>query len=148
MMAPHNTKATYCMHENQPTVWVIEDDEFMASLLRFVLERRQMLIVRIADGRSALKRIDEGHACDAVVLDLMLPQTSGMDVLMHMRQNPLWADKPVLVLSVLDDEVSMARALANGASDYLTKPFDPEEFLARLGQCLSTHARGQDAARI
>lgn len=136
------------MHENQPSVWVIEDDEFMASLLRFILERQQMQVTRVADGRSALKLIDEGHACDAVVLDLMLPQTSGMEVLAHMKKNPLWAAKPVLVLSALDDASSMARALAAGASDYLTKPFDPQEFLARLGQCLGTHARGQRAACI
>lgn len=136
------------MHENQPSVWVIEDDEFMASLLRFILERQQMQVTRVADGRSALKLIDEGHACDAVLLDLMLPQTSGMEVLAHMKKHPLWAARPVLVLSALDDAASMARALAAGASAYLTKPFDPEELLTRLRQCLGTPVGGQRAACV
>jgi DNA-binding response OmpR family regulator len=136
------------MHQKTPSVWVIEDDEFMASLLRFILERQQMQVTRVADGRSALKLIDEGHACDVVLLDLMLPQTSGMEVLAHMQKTPLWATKPVLVLSALDDDASMARALAAGSRDYLTKPFDPEELLARLMQCLDTHAGEQRAFSV
>ena len=118
---------------NKPSaILVIEDDDFTASLLQFVLERQQMQVTRVADGRTALNLIAQGHACDAVLLDLMLPQVSGTEVLRQLRQHPDWAQCPVLVLSALDSGEDMARAFAAGASDYLTKPFNPEELLARL----------------
>jgi len=124
------------MNEKKPSILVIEDDEFTASLLQFVLVRQQMHVTRVADGRAALAWIEEGHACDAVVLDLMLPQISGMQVLMHMQQHPDWSSRPVLVLSAIDAGSEIARAFQAGASDYLTKPFNPEELLARLGRLL------------
>lgn len=121
-----------------PSILVIEDDEFMASLAQFVLERQQLQVMRVADGRAAMALIDAGHRCDAVLLDWLLPQISGMEVLTRMKQHPDWASRPVLVLSALDDGAEIARALQAGAADYLTKPFNPEELSARLLRCLKT----------
>lgn len=135
------------MHNHTPSILVIEDDEFTASLLRFVLERQHMHVTRVADGRSAMALINDGHPCDAVMLDLMLPQISGMEVLMHMQQHPDWVSKPVIVLSALDDGSEIARAFQAGAADYLTKPFNPEELLARLARFLQTAPGSARAAR-
>lgn len=120
------------MSDKPNSILVIEDDDFTAALLQFLLERQQMQVTRVADGRAALNRIAQGHACDAVLLDLMLPQVSGTEVLRQLRQHPGWANRPVLVLSALDSGEDIAHAFTSGASDYLIKPFNPEELLARL----------------
>jgi DNA-binding response OmpR family regulator len=135
------------MHNPTPSILVIEDDEFTASLLRFVLERQHMQVTRVADGRSAITLIDDAPAYDAVVLDLLLPQINGMEVLKRMQQHPDWETRPVIVLSALDDGSEIARAFAAGASDYLTKPFNPEELLARLDRLLQVATRNPRATR-
>jgi DNA-binding response OmpR family regulator len=135
------------MQTQKPSILVIEDDEFTAALLRFVFERQQMQVTRVADGRSAMELIRDGHECDAVVLDWMLPQISGLEVLLQIQKHPGWASKPVLVLSAQDDGAQIARAFQAGAADYMTKPFNPEELLARLGRLIRNTERISSASR-
>ena len=123
------------------SILVVEDDDFMASLLQFLLERQQMRVTRVADGRAALDRLEGEPAFDAVLLDLMLPRVGGHQVLEHIRQRPGWRDTPVLVLSALDGSSDIVQALDGGADDYLCKPFNPEELLARLRRLLRTRDR-------
>lgn len=125
------------MQQEKHSILVIEDDAFMASLLDFMLARQNLEVSRVADGQAALDCLEAGQLPDAVVLDLMLPQVSGMQVLERMKACPAWADVPVLVLSALDAGAEVARAFQAGASDYVTKPFNPEEFMARLTRLLS-----------
>ena len=113
-------------------ILVVEDDAFMASLLRFMLERQGALVTVQGDGRAALEWLQGDAQVDTVVLDLRLPQLSGIEVLGQMRQLPARVATPVLVLSALDTGAEVAAALDAGAGDYLTKPFNPEELLARL----------------
>lgn len=124
-------------------ILVVEDDAFMASLLRFMLERHGAQVMVMVDGRSALDCLRADTRMDAVLLDLRLPQLSGMEVLAQMRQLPARTATPVLVLSALDTGAEVAAALDAGAADYLTKPFNPEELLARLRRLL----RVVDAAK-
>lgn len=130
------TLKTDAMPEKFPRILLVEDDEFMSSLITFLLERQQMQVIQVADGRAAMQIMDGPVDFDAVLLDLMLPQVSGMDVLAHMKQQPTWVDLPVLMVSALDSGAQIARALHAGASDYITKPFNPEELLARLNRLL------------
>ena len=130
------------MQADSHSILVVEDDEFMAALVRAMLERQQMRVSCVADGRAALERLDEGPVFDAVVLDLMLPQVSGLEVLAQLRQRAGWQDTPVLVLSAVDAGDEIARAFAAGASDYVVKPFNPEEFLARLARLLPRTGQG------
>ena len=124
------------MQKEKHSILVIEDDEFMASLLGFMLARQNLQVTRVADGQAALAQLDGDQLPDAVVLDLMLPQVSGMQVLEGMKARQGWTDTPVLVLSALDTGGEIARAFHAGASDYVTKPFNPEEFIARLMRLL------------
>jgi DNA-binding response OmpR family regulator len=114
------------------SILLIEDDAFMTSLVRFMLERQQMRVTCVADGRKALHLLAETPSFDAVLLDWLMPQVSGIEVLMHFKQSPHWASIPVVMLSAVDDGQEIARAFKAGASDYVTKPFDPQELLARL----------------
>ena len=127
---------------NGRRILVVEDDAFMASLLRFLLERQGVKVAVLNDGRAAIDTL-QGSACfDALLLDLRLPQASGMEVLARLRQQPAWASTPVLVLSALDTGAEVAAALDAGASDYMTKPFNPEELLARLRRLLPAAGTG------
>lgn len=132
-------KKSTSMHNNPTSILLVEDDEFTASLLQFILERHQMQVTRVPDGRAALTLINEGHPCNAMVLDWMLPQISGLEVLQRTQLHPDWTSRPVLVLSAMDDGAEIARAFQAGAADYLTKPFSPEELMARLRRCLKAH---------
>ena len=124
------------MHDHRHSILVIEDHAFMADLLRAMLERQQMQVRCVADGRSAQDLLEAEPAFDAVVLDLMLPQVSGLELLAQIRQHPRWAGLPVLVVSAVDAGDEIARAFRSGASDYVTKPFNPQELLARLQRLL------------
>ena len=124
------------MSPSSPHLLVIEDDAFMAALLRFLLERQGLQVTVMGDGRAALECLQSEARFDAVVLDLRLPQVSGMEVLTRMRALAAWNRTPVLVLSALDGGQEVAAALDAGAGDYLTKPFDPQELLARLRRLL------------
>lgn len=114
------------------SILLVEDDAFTASLVQFMLERQQMQVTCVVDGRKALQLLAETPSFDAVLLDWLMPQVSGMEVLMNFKQSPEWAAIPVVMLSAVDDGQEIARAFKAGASDYLTKPFDPQEMLARL----------------
>ena len=90
-----------------------------------------------ADGAEALRRFGE-HQPDIVILDVEMPPPDGFAVCQHIRAR---SDVPILMLTVRDDTVDKVRALDMGADDYLTKPFDPLELLARLRALLRrTHA--------
>ena len=104
----------------------------MTSIVQFMLERQQMQVTCVADGREALQLLAKAPSFDAVLLDWLMPQVSGIEVLVKLKQSPQWAAIPVVMLSAVDDGQEIARAFKAGASDYLTKPFDPQELLARL----------------
>ena len=134
------------MTEKTACILVVEDDAFMAELLRFMFERAQMRVKVLADGRAALDQLAQAPDVDAVVLDWMLPQVSGLDVLLRLRALPAWAKVPVLVLSAQDAGTEVARALEAGANDHVTKPFDPQVLMARLRRLLPAAASGADHA--
>jgi DNA-binding response OmpR family regulator len=120
------------MHHPSIAILLIEDDAFTASLVQFMLERQQMQVTCVTDGRKALQLLDQTPSFDAVLLDWLMPQVSGIEVLVQFKQHPEWAAIPVVMLSAVDDGQEIARAFKAGASDYVTKPFDPQELLARL----------------
>jgi CheY-like chemotaxis protein len=120
------------MNQSPISILLIEDDAFMTSIVQFMLERQQMRVTCVADGREALQLLAGTPSFDAVLLDWLMPQVSGLEVLATFKQHPEWSAIPVVMLSAVDDGLEIARAFKAGASDYLTKPFDPQEMLARL----------------
>lgn len=112
----------------KPDVLVIDDEVQIRRLLRATLESAGYGIREAATGQLALSEIAFRRP-DAVVLDLGLPDISGLEVLKRLRE---WTQVPVLILSVLGQEENKVAALDAGADDYLTKPFGGAEFLARI----------------
>jgi DNA-binding response OmpR family regulator len=117
---------------------VIEDDEHMAYLLTFMLERVGFAVTAIDNGSAAERLIDEGRTAGIVLLDLMLPQVDGFQLLLRMREQADWKHVPVIVVSARSAENDVVRAFELGADDYVTKPFRPHELLARIHRLTQT----------
>jgi DNA-binding response OmpR family regulator len=120
---------------------VVEDDEHIAYMLRFMLERAGYDVILAANGRDAQAAIENVAPVDVVLLDLMLPYVSGYQLIAEIREDRDWQYVPIVVLSgkILEDDI--VRALDLGASDYVTKPFRPEELLARLRRVIADQTR-------
>jgi two-component system, OmpR family, response regulator QseB len=110
-------------------ILLVEDDESLASGLRLALERALYTVEHVRDGCAALEALRH-NAFDLAILDLGLPRLDGVDVLTRLRDSG--DGMPVLVLSARDAVRDRIQALDLGADDYLTKPFDVDELLARL----------------
>ena len=109
-------------------VLVIDDDVEMTQMLGEYLEPEGFALEVCHDGDSGLKRALQGN-CLLVVLDVMLPRVNGLEVLRRLRAA---SQIPVLMLTARGDAVDRVVGLQGGADDYLPKPFDPQEFVARV----------------
>jgi PAS domain S-box-containing protein len=110
---------------------VVEDNRDTSALLRDLLEAEGYHVESAMTGEAAFEMLDAAPDVDLLVLDLMLPGMSGYEVIERLRGQPDFADIPVLVLSALSSASARIRGLREGADDYMTKPFLPEELVAR-----------------
>lgn len=117
---------------SKPEVLIIDDEPQIQKLLRIALESNDLIVRQAATGREGVL-MAANHPPDLVLLDIGLPDTSGHDVLKELRG---WYTKAILILSVQDSEEDIVRALDNGATDYITKPFRTGELLARIRSAL------------
>jgi DNA-binding response OmpR family regulator len=115
-----------------PRLLVVEDDPDIAYVIRFMLERDGFAVDSAADGREADARIDAGDPPQLVVLDVMLPFVDGFQLLRKIRATKAWSVVPVIMLTAKSQGGDIVRSLDAGANDYVIKPFQPEELLARV----------------
>ena len=117
-------------------ILIADDDDILVDVIRFRLEGAGHTVVSAPDGEAAY-----AQACRAppglMVLDAMMPILSGMEVLIKLRQNAVTAQIPVIMLTARKGERDIVDALRLGASDYLSKPFIPDELSARLVRLLT-----------
>ncbi len=111
-------------------ILIVEDESALAGALEHILQKAGHKTDWVADGQSALDYI-RGFAYDLVLLDIMLPKLDGISVLRQIRSEKI--QTPVLMLTARTTVPDKVAGLNAGADDYLTKPFDPEELLARVG---------------
>lgn len=110
-------------------ILIVEDEEKVASFIRKGLEADGYVVDLARDGEIAVTKLTE-HPYDLVLLDVMLPKLDGITLLQQIRR--LGLDTPVLMLTARDTVSDKITGLDHGADDYLTKPFDFEELLARI----------------
>ncbi|WP_029035197.1 response regulator [Salinimicrobium terrae] len=113
---------------NKGEILIIDDEPQIRKLLKIVLESNDYKVVQAVNGTEGLN-LAANHPPELVLLDLGLPDKSGHEVLLELRN---WFEKSIIILSVLDSEEDIVKALDNGATDYLTKPFRTGELLARI----------------
>ena len=112
-------------------VMVVEDEEPLAVLLRYNLEAEGFEVETIARGDEADLRLRE-RLPDLLVLDWMLPGTSGIELCRRVRARPATAQLPIIMLTARGEESDRVRGLATGADDYVVKPFSTPELIARI----------------
>ena len=118
-------------------VLVIDDDEHISDLLRLLLERQGYDVKVCRDGREASSVIDSAEMIPALILlDVMLPDVSGLELVHVIRARPDWETVPIVMLTAKSSESDIVRALDKGANDYIIKPFQPNELMARLRRFL------------
>lgn len=116
----------------QPTVLVVEDDDQISYLLRFLLEREGYRVLLARDGHEVIKLIDEIPPPRLAIMDIMMPYADGFELLTRIRAKPDWREMPVIMLTARSQEKDIVRALDMGANDYVVKPFLLEELKARI----------------
>lgn len=113
-------------------ILLADDDRDLVDMLRYVFQRDGYTVTTVLDGEAALRSF-QVEAPDLIVLDILMPKRSGLDVLREIRR----ASKvPIIMLTSLGDEESTVNALDAGADDYLAKPFRPRELRARVKSLL------------
>lgn len=114
-----------------PFILVVEDEDALATLLHYNLEKEGYEIGVASDGEEALVQVDERQP-DLVVLDWMLPKVSGIEVCRRLRSRAETRNLPIIMLTARGEESDRVRGLDTGADDYLSKPFSMSELSARI----------------
>ena len=114
-----------------PHVLVVEDEDSLATLLQYNLQKEGYEVALAGDGEEALLMVDE-RLPDLVVLDWMLPKVSGVEVCRRLRARPETRNLPIIMLTARGEESDRVRGLDTGADDYLVKPFSMTELTARI----------------
>jgi DNA-binding response OmpR family regulator len=109
----------------RPEVLVVDDDPDVRNMLSIILEDHDLVVRTVNDGAAALRALAERPA-DCMVLDLSMPGLDGFAVLQHIRDQQLFPEMQVIILSGKDDERAFVRVWELGAQDFFTKPIDPD----------------------
>jgi len=113
------------------TILAVEDEPAIRDMIRYSLERENYRVVT-ADTVAQARQMLGDQTVDLALVDWMLPDASGLELIRYLRKQPLSQNLPIVVLTARSDEQDIARGLDAGADDYVTKPFSPRELHARL----------------
>lgn len=120
-----------------PQILVIEDDDDIAEIEQDYLEINNYIVTRAANGMDAMDLMKHNNY-DLVILDIMLPGMNGFQILKQIRED---IDIPIIMVTAKNETLDKVKGLGFGADDYLTKPFDPAELVARVKSHLSRYQR-------
>ena len=118
-------------------ILIADDDPILCEILKFRLEGAGHQVQVARDGEEALAQVRADRP-ELVVLDSMMPIISGPDVMAEMKSDPDLSDIPIVILTSRDGEADIIAGLKGGASEYLTKPFIPQELLLRISTLVGT----------
>jgi len=128
------------------TLLIIEDDHAIREMLKMFLRTKDYTVLEAEDGKQALKCLYK-VAPDLLVLDWMLPDTDGLQLMQKIRENSVHKDIPILMLTARAEEADKIKGLDNGADDYMTKPVSLKELDARI-RALVRRAQGLNQEQL
>jgi len=123
-----------------PRILLVEDAEEISSLLEYLLQRAGFTVAIARDGKQAVDYIGREPPADLAILDILLPYFSGFELVEKIRRSDTWKEVPIVMLTAKSGEKDIVRALELGANDYILKPFQPNEVIARLRRFLRSPA--------
>lgn len=121
-------EASFSFDCRDKLILVVEDEYEIGDIIEHYLKREGMRVIRAMNGKHAIE-IHSTHSVDLIILDIKLPELNGWEVLSKIRQK---AQTPVIMLTALDQDVDKVMALRIGADDFVVKPFNPNEVVARV----------------
>jgi len=114
------------------SILLVEDDDVTAYMLSYLLRREGYDVTCFSDGQQAYEAINAGSPFSLALLDIMIPYRNGIELISQIRSLPSWDNTPIIIISSKSQENDIIKALDAGANDYVTKPFQPGELLARI----------------
>lgn len=117
------------------TITIIEDEPFIIEALSFILKKEGFIVKSISDGAKAIEFVKDTNP-DLVILDIMLPNVSGMKILEDIRSTELIAELPVLMLTAKGQKKDRRAAEDAGVNEFMTKPFDNAELIQQIKHML------------
>ena len=115
-------------------VLVADDEPHIGRIIKMKLDQGPFRVTLVYDGQEAMEALEREADIGLVLLDVMMPRLTGLDVLAKMRADDRFKDIPCIVLTAAGQEAQQRRALALGASEFLTKPFSPKKLFARAAE--------------
>ena len=115
-------------------VLVADDEPHIGRIIKTKLEQGPFLITLVYDGAEALEALEADPEIKLLILDLMMPQISGLEVLDRVRADARWKALPCLILTAAGQDHQEEDARRRGANDFMTKPFSPKRLLARAAE--------------
>jgi DNA-binding response OmpR family regulator len=128
------------MSRQNPSILLADDDPNIVDSLAPFLERAGFHVLIVSDGQAAFERAQSHHP-DLIILDVLMPRMDGRETLRRLRRINMWT--PTILLTQVGEASERALALEEGADDYLNKPFDPHELLARIRAVLRRARPGE-----
>jgi DNA-binding response OmpR family regulator len=125
-------------------VLVADDEPHIGRIVQMQLERGPYRVSLVSDGRAALEALRSDDEIDVVLLDIMMPHLTGLEVLEAARQLPHRSALPVIILTAKGQDLDRSRALELGATDFFTKPFSPKKLTSRIDSLFHGGRDGND----
>lgn len=124
-------------------VWIVDDDEEMIRAVRLMLKLLDCDATGHLSARNAVQALIAGGQPDLIILDINMPEVSGLDMLEFLRRRAEWKDLPVVMLSTEAADVTVDKAMSLGADGYVSKPATIEELERVLNAALQKHQKGK-----
>jgi CheY-like chemotaxis protein len=132
-------------HQTEKHVLVADDEAHIGRIIKIKLEQGPFRVSLAFDGQEALDILERENGADVVVLDLMMPKMSGLDVLDHMRSREDWRDIPIIILTAAGEARYEQDAREGGATEFLTKPFSPKKLYTLIARITGVSEDGDES---
>ena len=126
-------------------ILVADDEAHIGRIIKIKMEQGPFTVTLAFDGQEAVDILAQEDKLDLVVLDLMMPRLSGLDVLDTIRSSEKWKDLPCIILTAAGQEEYEREARESGATDFITKPFSPKKLYARVAELVGLPADESNA---